>query len=190
MPELGGAVDIDNDGHYMALSNYGTMSRAERNRTRLRVANAMRAHARAGRWLGGRPPYGYRIADAGPHPNPSKAASGARLHQLEPDPATAPIVERIFAMYLAGAGYKQIATTLTREGVPSPSAHDHARNRHRPGHAWARSAVRADPGQPSVPRLPRLGPDQEGRRPPRPRPPHARPRDPPAVARQGELGDR
>jgi site-specific DNA recombinase len=143
LPELGGAVDIDNDGHYMALSNYGTMSRAERNRTRLRVANAMRAHARAGRWLGGRPPYGYRIADAGPHPTPSKAASGARLHQLEPDPGTAPVVERIFAMYLAGAGYTQIASTLTREGVPSPSAHDHARNRHRPGHVWARSAVRA-----------------------------------------------
>jgi site-specific DNA recombinase len=43
VPELGGPVDIDNDGHYMALSNYGTMSRAERNRTRLRVTNAMRS---------------------------------------------------------------------------------------------------------------------------------------------------
>jgi site-specific DNA recombinase len=142
VPELGGPVDIDNDGHYMAMSNYGTMSRAERNRTRVRVANAMRAHARAGRWLGGRPPYGYRIADAGPHPNPSKAASGARLHQLEPDPDSAPVVRRIYDLYLAGAGYKQIASTLTREGVPCPSAHDPARNRHRAGHAWATSAVR------------------------------------------------
>jgi DNA invertase Pin-like site-specific DNA recombinase len=70
IPELGGAVDINNDGHYMALSNYGTMSRAERNRTRLRVANAVRAHAQAGRWLGGRPPYGYLIADLG-RPAPS-----------------------------------------------------------------------------------------------------------------------
>ena len=86
VPELGGAVDINNDGHYMALSNYGTMSRAERNRTRLRVANAVRAHAQAGRWLGGRPPYGYLIGDRGPHPNPSKAASGARLHQLAARP--------------------------------------------------------------------------------------------------------
>ena len=102
VPELGGAVDIDNDGHYMALSNYGTMSRAERNRTRLRVTNAVRAHAKHGRWLGGRPPYGYRLGDLGPHPNPSKAASGARLHQLEVDPETAPIVRRIFAMYLSG----------------------------------------------------------------------------------------
>jgi DNA invertase Pin-like site-specific DNA recombinase len=143
VPELGGPVDIDNDGHYMALSNYGTMSRAERNRTRLRVANAMRAHAQAGRWLGGRPPYGYRIVDAGPHTNPSKAASGARLHQLAPDPETAPVVRRIFDMYLAGAGYKQIAAVLTNEGIPSPSAHDPKRNSHRPGHSWAMSAVRA-----------------------------------------------
>jgi hypothetical protein len=86
VPELGGPVDIDNDGHYVALSNYGTMSRAERNCTRLRVANAMRAHAEVGRWLGGRPPYGYRIGDLGPHPNPSKAASprcrsGLRIHR-------------------------------------------------------------------------------------------------------------
>ena len=59
------------------------------------------------------------------------------------DPEAAPVVRRIFAMYIAGAGYKQIATTLTAEGVPSPSAHDPARNPHRPGHAWAMSAVRA-----------------------------------------------
>ncbi len=143
VPELGGAVDINNDGHYMALSNYGTMSRSERNRTRLRVANAVRAHAQAGRWLGGRPPYGYLIADRGPHSNPSKAASGARLHQLAPDPVTAPVVQRIYDSYLAGAGYKQIATVLTNEGVPSPSAHDRSRNSHRSGHAWAMSAVRS-----------------------------------------------
>ena len=143
VPELGGAVDIDNDGHYMALSNYGTMSRAERNRTRLRVANAVRAHAQAGRWLGGRPPYGYLIADHGPHSNPSKAASGARLHQLAPDPVTAPVVQRIYNSYLAGAGYKQIATVLTNEGILSPSAHDRRRNSHRSGHAWAMSAVRS-----------------------------------------------
>jgi hypothetical protein len=47
-----------------------------------------------GRFLGGRPPYGYRLADAGPHPNPGKAASGQRLHRLEPDPQAAPVVVR------------------------------------------------------------------------------------------------
>ena len=30
-----------------------------------------------GRYLGGRPPYGYRLADAGPHPNKAYAAWGA-----------------------------------------------------------------------------------------------------------------
>jgi len=44
------------------------------------------------------PPYGYRLADAGPHPNPGMAAEGRRLHRLEPDPLTAPIVDRIFAV--------------------------------------------------------------------------------------------
>ncbi|MGH9107203.1 MAG: recombinase family protein [Acidimicrobiales bacterium] len=52
-------------------------------------------------------------------------------------------VQRIYESYLAGAGYKQIAATLTREGVPCPSANDRARNRHRPGYGWAMSAVRA-----------------------------------------------
>jgi hypothetical protein len=143
VPELGGRFDPDNDGHWMMLANFGVLSRAERNRTRIRVRNAMRAHAQAGRWLGGRPPYGYRIADAGPHPNPSKAVSGARLHQLEPDPETALVVQRIFRMYLAGSGFKAIATVMTNEGVPSPSAADPSRNTHRPGHAWAFSAIRA-----------------------------------------------
>lgn len=36
-----------------------------------------------------------------------------------------------------------IAESLTRDGIPSPSAHDPARNTHRDGIAWAKSAVRA-----------------------------------------------
>jgi hypothetical protein len=96
-----------------------------------------------GRFLGGRPPYGYRIADAGPHPNPAKAADGKRLHKLEPDPQTARVVRRIFAEYLAGRGLFAIAEGLTRDRVPSPSQHDAARNTHRTGEGWAKSAVRA-----------------------------------------------
>ena len=42
-----------------------------------------------GRYLGGRPPYGYRLGDAGPHPNKAHAAWGRRAHRLEPDPDTA-----------------------------------------------------------------------------------------------------
>ena len=43
-----------------------------------------------GRFLGGRPPYGYLLADAGPHPNPAKAADGKRLHRARPRPGDRP----------------------------------------------------------------------------------------------------
>jgi len=62
----------------------------------MRVRTTMEAQAKIeGRFLGGRPPYGYRLKDVGPHPNPSKAAEGKRLRRLEPDPITAPVVGRI-----------------------------------------------------------------------------------------------
>ena len=35
-----------------------------------------------GRYLGGRPPYGYRLADAGPHPDKAHAAWGRRARRL------------------------------------------------------------------------------------------------------------
>ncbi len=48
------------------------MSKGERNRIKIRVRSAMASQAvTEGRFLGGRPPYGYRLADAGPHPNPT-----------------------------------------------------------------------------------------------------------------------
>jgi site-specific DNA recombinase len=72
------------------MSLYGGMSQGERNRIKTRVRSAMEAQAAIeGRFLGGRPPYGYLLADAGQHPNPDKASSGQRVHQLEPDPASA-----------------------------------------------------------------------------------------------------
>ena len=60
--------------------------------------------ATEGRFLGGRPPYGYQLVDLGPHPNPGKAAAGQREHGLEPDPVAAPVVARIFREYVAGTG--------------------------------------------------------------------------------------
>jgi Recombinase len=83
------------------------------------------------------------LVDAGPHPNPAKAADGKRLHALAPDPETSWIVQRIFAEYLEGRGLKAIAEGFTRDSVPSPAAYDPARNKHRCGIAWAYSMVRA-----------------------------------------------
>lgn len=144
VPEVGGKVDPNSEAHDLLMNLFGGLAKAERNRIRHRVRAAMAAHASSGRWLGGRPPYGYTLADDGPHPNPEKAASGVRLHRLEVDDDTGSVVTRIFNLYVAdGLGYKAIASRLTAEDVPSPSAHDPRRNSHRSGHAWTGSAVRA-----------------------------------------------
>lgn len=144
VPEVGGKVEPESDAHDLVMSLYGGMSKGERNRIKVRVRSSMAAQAQhEGRFLGGRPPYGYALGDAGAHPNPGKAAIGQRLHCLEPDPSAAPIVHRIFQEYLSGRGFLAIAQGLSRDGVPSPAAHDPARNRHRHGRAWSKSAVRA-----------------------------------------------
>ena len=146
VPEVGGAIDPGSDAHDLVMSLYGGMSKGERNRIKTRVRSAMAAQAAVeGRFLGGRPPYGYVLGDAGPHPNPSKAAIGQRLRRLELDPSAAPVVQRIFAEFISGRGLYAVAEALTRDGIPSPSAHDPARNRHRQasGGAWSKVAVRA-----------------------------------------------
>jgi site-specific DNA recombinase len=58
------------------------------------------------------------------------------------DPAAA-VVQRIFAEFAVGRGLYAIAESLTRDGIPSPSAHDPDRSRHRSGIAWSKSAIRA-----------------------------------------------
>jgi site-specific DNA recombinase len=65
------------------------------------------------------------------------------VRRFEVDPAAAPVVKRIFAEYIAGRGYFAIAAGLTRDGFPSPSAHDPARNRHRDTRSWSKIAVRS-----------------------------------------------
>ena len=147
VPEVGGPIDPDSEAHDLIMSVFGGMTKGERNRIKMRVRAAMSAQAALeGRFLGGRPPYGYRLADAGPHPNPAKAADGKRLHELEPDPASAGSSGGSSREYLAGRGLFAIAEGLTRDGIPSPSAHDRARNLHRTG--------QAGPNPPSAPSWP------------------------------------
>jgi hypothetical protein len=66
VPEVGGPIDPANEAHDLVMSVFGGMSKGERNRIKIRVRSAMAAQAAVeGRFLGGRPPYGYLIADAG-----------------------------------------------------------------------------------------------------------------------------
>ena len=149
MPEVGGRVDFGAEDHEQTMMALGLQSKREITRTRIRVRTAMAAQTREqGRYLGGRPPYGYRLADAGPHPNKAHAAWGRRAHRLEPDPLTAPQAAWIFAQRLAGHSMARIARALNDAAVPCPSAADPQRNPHRSGSAWTLHTVRAILGNP------------------------------------------
>jgi site-specific DNA recombinase len=149
MPEAGGRVDFASEHDEQTMTMLGLSSKREVARTSIRVRTAMAVQAREqGRYLGGRPPYGYCLGDAGPHPNKAHAAWGRRAHRLEPDPQTANIVRWIFAQRLAGHPVARIARALNEAGVPCPSAADRGRNPHRTGAGWTLGTVTAILGNP------------------------------------------
>ncbi len=149
MPEAGGRVDFASEHDERAMTGLGLSSKREVARTSIRVRTAMAAQTREqGRYLGGRPPYGYRLGDAGPHPNKAHAAWGRRAHKLEPDPETAHVVRWIFAQRLDGHSVARIARALNGAGVPCPSASDPKRNPHRPGTGWTLGTVATILGNP------------------------------------------
>ncbi len=87
LAEFNGPVDLTDATHQALLLLLGHQAEREILRARRRTTAAMCAQVRTqGRHLGGRPPYGYRMTDAGPHPNPQHARWGRRLLCLEPDP--------------------------------------------------------------------------------------------------------
>lgn len=143
-PTLNGPFDPTNHSHMLLMGFSGVNAKVERAVIQKRVGDSMRSlAATSDRHMGGRPPYGYVLADAGPHPNPSRRADGKCLHRLELDPVTAPVVTLIFTMFVDGHSLRSIAQFLVTNDHPSPSAHDPARNPHRAGVGWAISAIRA-----------------------------------------------
>jgi site-specific DNA recombinase len=128
-PEVGGRIDFHAEDHEQTMLALGFQSKREITRTRIRVRTAMATQTREqGRYLGGRPPYGYRLADAGPHPNKAHAAWGRRAHRLEPDPATAPVVAWMFAQRLAHANRRRSTKADTTEEYPESPATDWRRS--------------------------------------------------------------
>lgn len=80
----------------------------EREKIGERTVRGKIARLQSGRLLPGRhAPYGYRWRDA---------AHTA----LDPDPVTAPVVQRIFREAVAGVTLRQIAIGLMRDGIPAP----------------------------------------------------------------------
>ena len=142
MPEAGGRVNFASEHDERAMAALGLSSKREIARTSIRVRTEMATQAsEQGRYLGGRPPYGYQLADAGPHPNKAHAAWGRRARRLEPNPETAHVVRWIFAQRLAGHSVARIARALNEAAIPCPSAADPGRNRHRPGTGWTLGTV-------------------------------------------------
>ncbi|MFE2185067.1 hypothetical protein [Streptomyces sp. NPDC059455] len=163
VPELGGAVDPQIGGQEELMILLGILSKREIARARVRVRSAMTVQTRdQGRYLGGRPPYGYRLVDAGPHPNRALARRGLRIQRLDIDPYCGPIVSWIFTQRLARHSIARIARALNDAGIPCPSAADPGRNPHRNGQRWLpapeRSALAARTGTVSVGCCPRCGP--------------------------------
>ncbi|MGH3568812.1 MAG: recombinase family protein [Pseudonocardia sp.] len=69
----------------------------------------------------GKPCYGHRARQV-PHPVPAKRAKGQKKTFLEPDPAQAPVVRRIFAWRLAERlGYQVIADRLNTDPADNPT---------------------------------------------------------------------
>jgi site-specific DNA recombinase len=77
LPEADGPVDLVGPSHRTLIMRPGEWSRREVSRARYRTTAAMRTRARdQGRYLGGRPPCGYRLVDAAPTP-PMQLGGGA-----------------------------------------------------------------------------------------------------------------
>ncbi|TDD21263.1 recombinase [Actinomadura sp. KC06] len=149
LPEAAGPVEPGSLEHQVLMRLLGAQSQREVLRSRHRVLAAMRAQAcEQGRFMGGRPPYGYRLVDGGPHPNRVHAGWGRWLRRLGADPVTAAHVRWIFARRLEGWSMAGIARALNERGVPCPSHVDPDRNRHRSGEAWTLGTVAAILGNP------------------------------------------
>ncbi|MFE9750235.1 recombinase family protein [Saccharothrix saharensis] len=144
LPEVGGRVDLDDGEHRRLMTFLGAQSEREVIRARNRALASMKAQAELGRYLGGRPPYGYMLVDGGPHPRRADARWGRRAQKLAPDPRTAGHVRRMFAHRLQGVSLAE---------SPASSTNAACRSRRRPTRdaTGVGCAVGADdPGEPAL----------------------------------------
>ena len=133
----------DNEAHDLIMSVFGGVSKGERNRIKSGSAPPWPPRPRskaATSAVGPLTGIGWSTPAASQPGEGRRRQATARASDHEPAAAWC---ERIFAEFLAGYGLYAIAERLTRDGIPSPSAYDPGRNRHRCGIAWSKSAIRA-----------------------------------------------
>ncbi len=84
------------------------------------VGRGMREAASRGFWVASRTPYGYKKVHV---------QDGAKKRpRLEPDPDTAPVAERIFALASAAKGITEIARILNGDGIANPTGRPWSKN--------------------------------------------------------------
>lgn len=97
------ATDTADETQRLAIILRAEIAREDAEKIARNVSRAKRYARDAGRWLGGRPPYGTRVADG----------------RLEPDPETFPVARRIADCALAGDSIWKITNDLNADGIPS-----------------------------------------------------------------------
>ncbi len=86
------------------VSMLASVAQLERDAIRDRSGAGMERLARKGKWLGGKPSFGYQVVDG----------------KLAIHPEQAEIVKEIFRMFLSGSTQRAIAHHLNAQGVIHP----------------------------------------------------------------------
>jgi putative DNA-invertase from lambdoid prophage Rac len=102
MIDLGGDT-TGNGVSKLVFTILSAVAEAERDRTRERVAEMKRDQQQRGRFLGGKVPFGYRVADDG---------------ALVPVPEQQKAIERMRRLRAKGVSLMVIAADLTKAGIP------------------------------------------------------------------------
>lgn len=90
----------------------------ESKKTGMRVKDAQKEMVKAGKFVGGKAPYGYRLVPSGMVSN-----HGRLLKKLEIVEEDAAVVKKIYQLAVyQGMGYEKIAKTLNEEGIRAISA--------------------------------------------------------------------
>ena len=131
---LNDGVDTAHKNNEMLVILKNVMNDLYARDTSSKIKAVKRSSFQAGKYVGCYAPIGY-------------LKSPEDKHILVIDPATAPIVRRIFDLRCQGYSYRKIATTLNTEQVPTPSSFYYLRqgkpNIRREGNYWQAQTVKA-----------------------------------------------
>ena len=102
------SLSADNSGSHITVPLKNMINEAYAADISKKVRSQAHQSMRAGEFIGGRPPYGYR-------------KDPDNCHKLLPDENTAPVVRRIFAWAAEGVPLNQIVKRLNEAGILTPS---------------------------------------------------------------------